>query len=120
MRIRPVLELLSEKRRKPSLKGRERSHRRVVHLVWIERWLLCLAGKVWNPAIPEIATYPNSQVGHKDRANWREGSVRIHLGLAIAEPAGHDAGLFAPEQVDLGIGPRKACLENMARGASVA
>src|ERR1700756_5151211 len=120
MSIRPVLQLLSEKRRKPSLKGRERSHRRVVHLVWIERWLLCLAGKVWNPAIPEIAAYPNSQVGHKDRANRREGSVRIHLGLTIAEPAGHDSGLFAPEQVDLGIGSGKACLEDMASGARAA
>jgi hypothetical protein len=59
-----------------------------------------LAGKVGDAAIPEIAAYPNPFIGVKRGANGSERSVDITLGLAIAEPAGHDSGLRTPEQVD--------------------
>src|ERR1700730_10042527 len=99
--IRPVRELLNEKWRIPSQSGRIRSFRGIRHLIRIDGWLQPLFSKVGNTAIPEIPAQPHLQMRVKIGALRTERSVEITLGLAIAEPARHDPGLWTCERVNL-------------------
>jgi hypothetical protein len=93
---------------------------KIRHLVRIDGWLQALFSEVGNAAIPEIPAQPNLQMWVIIGALRTERCVEITLGLAIAEPAGHDPGLRACERVNFGIGSRKACLGHVAGGARVA
>ena len=78
-----------------------------------------MLGEIGNAAIPEIAAQPSPRASVIIGALRTERSVEIALGLAIAEPAGHDPRLGAGERVDFRVRPGKTCLSDVAGCAGV-